>query len=234
MKKSSRVKILMALLWGWPKRFSNISFSHVVDLGAGTNPRNPMRSNLVTGVDLAPESMFSETPEVKYLQIGDGGKLPFEDQSLDGITAFDVIEHLPRQSSQGDDNLFIKTMNEIYRTLKPGGFFLAITPCYPSPSAFLDPTHVNIITPTTHKYFSDDVYARGLNYGFDGEFRTLAVGWYPWVGSWIDSARLVNGLQVSKQITHQIGLFRRVISVLSFYLLFPWRKSHYLWLLQRV
>ena len=44
-------------------------------------------------------------------------------------------------------------MNEIYRVLKPGGTFYAITPYYPRDEAFVDPTHVNIITNKTHTYF---------------------------------------------------------------------------------
>jgi hypothetical protein len=63
--------------------------------------------------------------------------------------------------------------------------FFIVTPCYPSAAAFTDPTHVNIITPGTHKYFSDNNFAKGLPYGFTGEFKTLSAGWYPWAASWL-------------------------------------------------
>jgi hypothetical protein len=71
-----------------------------------------------------------------------------------------------------------------------GGVFLAVTPSFPSGAAFQDPTHVNIISPETHKYFSGDVWARSLGYGFEGEFISLSTGWYDWPGSFIDLAKV--------------------------------------------
>ena len=50
---------------------------------------------------------------------------------------------------RGNDDtnfLFIDSMNEVYRVLKSNGKFYALTPFYPKPEAFQDPTLVNIIT----------------------------------------------------------------------------------------
>jgi SAM-dependent methyltransferase len=226
-----RILFFLTFVVGLPASIKNKGYLRVVDLGSGSNPRNPFQAKSVVGVDLSLDSPFTEVEGLSYKQIGDRGRLPFGDQSLDGITAFDVIEHLPRQTERGDDNLFIGIMNEIYRTLKPGGVFLAVTPSYPSPAAFLDPTHVNIITSKTHKYFSDDVYAKSLNYGFAGEFRTLAVGWYPWVGSWVDESKFLDKVRDASPF---ISATRRFVSLGVFYALFPLKRTHFMWVLERV
>jgi hypothetical protein len=47
-------------------------------------------------------------------------------------------------------------MNEIFRTLKPGGIFFSKTPAYPISAVFSDPTHVNNITADTFPLYFDD------------------------------------------------------------------------------
>ena len=70
-------------------------------------------------------------------------------------------------------------MNEIYRVLKPGGIFLHVTPAFPSPEAFQDPTHVNIITENTFPcYFCNpNPDAKNLGYGFTGDFELIDQRW---------------------------------------------------------
>ena len=50
-----------------------------------------------------------------------GGQLPFPDASLDLITAFDCIEHIP------DD---VEALRECHRALKPGGRIVISVPAY--------------------------------------------------------------------------------------------------------
>ena len=52
----------------------------------------------------------------------------------------------------------------------------ALTPAYPQPQAFQDPTHVNFITEDTHQYFCG-TNALGAMYGFTGQFEAVRVEW---------------------------------------------------------
>jgi SAM-dependent methyltransferase len=101
--------------------------------------------------------------------------LPYESNFFDSVSAFDFLEHIPRVLLADNSEYifpFIHLMNEIHRVLKPGGYFLAATPAFPYVEAFQDPTHVNILTKNTLKYFvGDKAYAR--NYGYLGNFEIV-------------------------------------------------------------
>lgn len=231
-------------------------FDLVVDFGCGSRPRNPLKAKKVVGLDIFENPPFIASGKLSYMKVSADGKLPFENSSVDALTAFYVLEHIPRQSGYSHTNPFIEIMNEIYRVLRPGGLFLAVTPSFPSGAAFQDPTHVNIISPETHKYFSDDVWGRSLGYGFRGEFVSVSIGWYDWPESFIDLAKVesqvssessgtarnknrkiktifLGKLKTSPMILAKAAL--RIISILirktSFRLL---RKpSHYMWVLRK-
>lgn len=147
-----------------------------LDLGCGYKPKNPYGADELYGVDIYPE----------IVELGDNfrlsnlatEKLPFKDSFFDSVSAFDVLEHVPRQAINfisGNVRLpFIELMNEVSRVLKSGGLFYAYTPVYPNPEVFLDPTHVNFITRGTHEYFCGDApYAK--RYGFIGKFEIVEV-----------------------------------------------------------
>jgi len=71
---------------------------------------------------------------------------PFKDNEFDKIYANMVLEHL-------DD--LMKTMNEIHRILKLGGYLHIKVPYYTSMDAFTDPTHKNFFSEKSFLYFTD-------------------------------------------------------------------------------
>jgi SAM-dependent methyltransferase len=241
---------------GVPVNLEPKIFDLVVDFGCGARPRNPLKANKVVGLDVFEDPPFIVSDELSYMQVSADGKLPFENSSIDALTAFDVLEHIPRQSGNSHTNPFIEIMNEIHRVLRPGGLFLAVTPSFPSGAAFQDPTHVNIISPETYKYFSDDVWGRSLGYGFKGEFVSVSVGWYDWPGSFIDlaiaqsqvasaaSAKIDNVDQKIKvtfpsriknlflTATKEVSLLTSLLMKKSSFRLFR-KPTHYMWVLRK-
>lgn len=155
------------------KKYSGVSDqvheSKALDIGCGTNPKNPFGAKTLHGIDIR------ENPEknIKYADLTIE-KIPYPDASFDFVTAFDFLEHVPRVIYLPERRFpFIELMNEIHRTLKPNGIFLSHTPIFPFGPAFRDPTHVNIITEETFTLYFDDKVQAGKMYGFKGSFKIL-------------------------------------------------------------
>lgn len=147
-----------------------------LDLGCGDKPRNPYSAKEVYGVD---QSNWFVDQGVKACKLG-LEPIPFESNFFESVSAYDFLEHIPRQAIDYQSMTvrfpFLDLMSEIYRVLKPGGRFFALTPAYPAKQAFQDPTHVNILTEDTHSYFcGKDNHAS--RYGFSGNFRVMNVSW---------------------------------------------------------
>lgn len=149
-----------------------------LDLGCGKFPRNPYARSQLCGVDIRPpKGAIDFDHRIANLALQ---PIPFADDQFGSVSAYDFIEHVPRilATADGRDTLFpfVRLMDEIWRVLAPGGRLYALTPAYPNPEAFLDPTHVNIITDGTHAYFcGEEPLAR--MYGFAGRFRALRTEW---------------------------------------------------------
>lgn len=156
-----------------------------VDLGCGRSRRNPFQADICLGVDV----IKSEEDGHYFCRLGIDS-LPFDSNSIDFFSAYDVIEHIPRILWRDGEliNPFINLMSEIYRCLRPSGIFYAETPAYPHAAAFQDPTHVNIITEQTVFYFCEKNPApagepptllldHGQNYGFTGRFTLSDQSW---------------------------------------------------------
>jgi len=151
-----------------------LGVGRALDIGSGPNPRNPFGANAVFGVDIR---SFNINEDVKRCVLGIDD-IPFESNFFDAITAYDVLEHIPRVMNEKKSVIFpfVCAMNEVWRVLKVGGLFYSETPCYPMKEAFQDPTHVNIMTEDTLRlYFADNAWAK--IYGFVGSFSLIAEGW---------------------------------------------------------
>ncbi|MFN5418969.1 MAG: class I SAM-dependent methyltransferase [Sphingomonadales bacterium] len=182
-----------------------------LDLGCGKFPRNPFFASELYGIDIIEPGDSLQGFNYRKCNLSTE-KIPFHDNFFDSISGYDFIEHIPRVHIEGGHTRFpfVELMSEIYRVLKPGGVFYALTPCFPKESAFVDPTHVNFISRNTHKYFTAP-YCWAKMYGFNGAFSKLDV-------------RIVNFEMEEKKF---IFYKRMILQLLN--LLFPRREQHILW-----
>lgn len=168
-KYYSNGDILDKLFFQYKHEQSSVS----LDIGSGPIPKNPFQSTILYGADFR----SNEEKNVVYSDLS-LGKLPFENEKFDFVTAYDVLEHIQRVVFVDGKTIFpfISLMNEIFRILKPGGVFFSIQPVYPSKSVFQDPTHVNIMSEDTLDfYFCSKSWAR--IYGYEGSFEMIKDGW---------------------------------------------------------
>jgi glycosyltransferase involved in cell wall biosynthesis len=90
---------------------------------------------------------------------------PWEENSIEYIRAWDIIEHLPDK---------IQTMNEMYRVLVPGGSAEIAIPTTDGPGAFQDPTHVSFWNRRSFLYYeAGNPYRERFaqHYGIRAKFR---------------------------------------------------------------
>jgi SAM-dependent methyltransferase len=157
-------------LKGLIAKASDLHGTRTLDLGCGLNPRNPFRAEQVYGIDII------DNPSI-YIKSADltVEAIPFEDNEFDFITAFDIIEHIPKVIYLPNRRFpFVELMNEVWRTLKPGGYFLSHTPVYPFSAIFGDPTHVSAVTHETFTAYFDDVSRNAQMYGFKRSFKVVS------------------------------------------------------------
>jgi len=174
---------------------SHFSFSHIqslekfcepwskpaagktLDLGCGRTPKNPFNAIELYGIDA--DYGVDEGKNIFQCDLG-MEKLPFDDETFDYVTAFDLLEHIPRLAHVGHRRVypFIELMNEVSRVLKNGGLFLSDTPAYPRSSAFTDPTHVNFITNQTFRLYFCAPHNWAQRYGFNGDFKLVRQNWH--------------------------------------------------------
>lgn len=150
--------------------------SRTLDLGCADRPKNPYHALEVFGVDIFEDVSKNIKKADLVLE-----PIPFAEEFFDYVTAYDLIEHIPRLIYQPQRRLpFIELMNEIHRVLKVGGFFFSHTPAFPNAASFVDPTHVNYITEGTFSmYFSSMQQSPpwASLYGFKGAFDLVSQEW---------------------------------------------------------
>lgn len=146
-----------------------------LDLGCGDAPRNPYGRAQLCGIDIRmPDGAVAHEHRVANLVVA---PIPYPDDSFGSVSAYDFIEHVPRIFPDGAGGTrfpFVELMNEIWRVLAHDGRLYALTPAFPHTDAFVDPTHVNIITDDSHTYFCGPA-PDGRMYGFHGHFEIVRV-----------------------------------------------------------
>jgi SAM-dependent methyltransferase len=160
--------------------------------------------------------------------------LPFESNSISSFSAYDVLEHIPRwERVDGEIHFpFIELMSEIYRCLAPGGIFLAVTPAFPNAEAFQDPTHVNIISKATIRYFAaPELWATLTGYGFVGSFRVITQTWLRGAGPFSVGSLTFNLRGQSSAVRNRrlLKLSRRIFNAAS-----NRKPTHLLWVLGKL
>lgn len=92
--------------------------SRILDLGAGSGKVGPVnfRGKVAQVVGLDPdEGALKKNSSVDAFSVGTAESMSFEDSSFDLVYSDWVLEHIPEPS---------KMASELYRVLKPGGWFL--------------------------------------------------------------------------------------------------------------
>jgi SAM-dependent methyltransferase len=93
----------------------------VLDAGAGSGKgytHGTYGGNIhLVGIDISPEVF--ENPYLDEAYCCDAGRMPFRNEEFDLVFSDYVLEHLCEPSA---------TMLEVYRVLKPGGYFIIRTP----------------------------------------------------------------------------------------------------------
>ena len=146
-------------------------------MGCGYHPRNPFGAERLIGLDIISDNTLRNQKEFEYLEVLPDSKIPMGDQTVDSISGYDFLEHLGRGDGSSR-NHFISFMSEAHRVLRTNGILFLVTPAFPSPAAFQDPTHVNFITEETVKYFlGPNPAANLMGYGFEGSFKLVAHFW---------------------------------------------------------
>lgn len=198
-----------------------------VDLGAGNVPRNPFCATQLIATDF--HRNFVNAEGIKFVEADLTRSLPFETNSIDSFSAFDLLEHIPRWERFNSEIVFpfINLMNEVNRCLKPGGIFFAVTPAFPSQAAFQDPTHVNFISYSTINYFvGQDAWAKNLGYGFAGKFDYITQFWLRGAGPFETSEREFGVKPLTK-----FRIFKRLLLILIQY---PRQKPlHLVWVMRK-
>lgn len=123
-----------------------------------------LKLNLGSGLRPQPGCVnIDNRPEVNpdiILDITTG--LPFPDNSVDRVFAYDILEHIPIGKT-------VPLIEEIYRVLKPNGVLEHFTPSTDGRGAFQDPDHKSFWNINSWLYFMDD-QSREL-YGIKAKFR---------------------------------------------------------------
>ncbi|MGI8934725.1 class I SAM-dependent methyltransferase [Leptolyngbya sp. BC1307] len=99
------------------------AYQEILEVGGGKGGLTPLLypKAQVTNIDIDPafaEALSNQNKNVTFV-CGDATQLPFECDSFDAVTMFDVLEHIPDHK---------KAISEAFRVLRSGGTLLISTP----------------------------------------------------------------------------------------------------------
>jgi len=137
----------------------------VLDIGCGTGYNVAYLQQLgcenVTGFDFSADALeYCRSRNLTRLICGDASRIPLRSASYDVILTLDIIEHLK------DD---VGTLQEIHRTLKPGGTLVIFVPAYQFLWSLQDE-----ISHHFRRYTSGELSKKVLQVGFHIEKLTYA------------------------------------------------------------
>jgi len=95
--------------------------------------------------------------------------LPFEDSAFDEIHAYEVCEHVTGQ--QGDAVAYFAFFSEMWRILRPGGYFMGTVPR--GEWVWGDPSHKRQITLGTLHFLSQREYREQVGITQMSDYRNI-------------------------------------------------------------
>jgi len=120
---TGRRRILASFVAGICSRVTDRR-ARILDVGCGTGANLLMLSQYgdAEGVDVSEDALaFCRERGLDQVRQGAGEELPYDDNTFDLVTAFDVVEHM-------DDDL--AGLREMFRVLRPGGHALIFVPTF--------------------------------------------------------------------------------------------------------
>lgn len=118
----SRNRVWRVLIDQWFSRYLD-GVQAALDLGCGWGPFiNQIDAPTRYGLDLNPDAAVHLDPSVTLLQQRSDQRWPLDDAYLDLVFTSNFLEHLP------DREVIRVTLQEAYRTLRPGGRIVCLGP----------------------------------------------------------------------------------------------------------
>lgn len=155
---------------------SNINSKKVLDIGCGFGwfELNALKKGVeeIDGIEISELDLKPAKQNIKdkraAFKIGGALKLPFKDKYFDTVVAWEVIEHIPKNT---EDKMF----KEVHRVLKKGGVFYLSTPYNSFWSTYFDPAWWLI----GHRHYSKEkLIDLGDKNGFEASEIYIKGGWW--------------------------------------------------------
>lgn len=183
---------------------ADINKKKVLDIGCGFGwfEKNALKRGVgeISAIEITEEDLISiKTLKDKRIIIKVAGalKLPFKDNYFDTVVAWEVIEHIPKDTEE-------KMFKEINRVLKKNGVLYLSTPYASFFSKYSDPAWWIV----KHRHYS---LKQLMNYGIRVNFN---ISEYHIRGRWVNLISLLN-LYFSKWILRRKPIFENKLDVLG-------------------